>query len=151
MTIYNIFDFAEASDCEGKENHIRDNYIQDPSTKKDRFLSAFFARMFFLCLLIVDFLWGAFSIALFTLKLVLSVFTAFKMKWLTKSLKKSFLSVKRAIVCSIALTIAIISPALGIMFSCMYFLMYDKKGVDEIVPSSLKSHFKEILPSSPFA
>ncbi len=151
MTIYNIFDFAESNDYEGKDTHNRENYIQDPSSKKDRFLSAFFARMFFLCLLIADFLWGAFSIVLLSVKLILSLLTAFKMNWLTKSLKKSFLAVKRAIVCFIALTIAIISPALGIMFSCMYFLMYDKKGVDEIVPSSLKSHFKEILPSSPFA
>jgi predicted PurR-regulated permease PerM len=156
MTIYNIFDYAESNDCEGplsssKETHNRENYIQDPSSKKDRFLSAFFARMFFLCLLAVDLVWGAFSIVFLTAKLSLSLLTAFKCKWLTLSLKKSLLAVKRSIVCSIALTIAIISPALGIMFSCMYFLMYDKKGVDEIVPSSLKSHFKEILPSSPFA
>lgn len=156
MTIYNIFDYAETNDCEGsesfsKEGRVRDNYIQDPSSKKDRFLSAFFARMFFLCLLSADLLWGAVSIALLTVKLSLSMLTAFKFKWLNKSLAKTLLAVKRSIVCSIALTIAIISPALGIMFSCMYFLMYDKKGVEEIVPSSLKSHFKEILPSSPFA
>lgn len=161
MTIYNIFDYAETSNefenAEHAAPYLKDkgrkheNYIQDPSSKKDAFLSAFFARMFFLCLLVADICWGAFSIALFGIKLALNILTAFQFKMLRKSLKKSFLAVKRSIVCMIALTIAIISPALGIMFSCMYFLMFDKTGVDEIVPSSLKGHFKEILPHSPFA
>ena len=160
MTIYNIFDYADTTH-EGCDEHasayIKDkvrkneNYIQDPTSKKDAFLSAFFARMFFLCLLVVDILWGAFSIVFLTLKVALNILTLFQSKRLIRSLKRSFLAVKRSIVCFIALTIAIISPALGIMFSCMYFLMYDKNGVDEIVPSSLKSHFKEILPHSPFA
>jgi hypothetical protein len=153
MTIYNIFDYAEGNDVDGSNPTSKnsENYIQDPSSKKDKFLSAFFARIFFLCLLCADLCWGAFSLLLLSVKLLLSILSAFKIPFLTHSLKKSFLAVKRALVCSIALTIAIISPALGIMFSCMYFIMYDKKGVDEIVPSSLKSHFKEILPSSPFA
>ena len=161
MTIYNIFDYAEThNDFDGAEADApylkdkarkHDNYIQDPSSKKDVFLSAFFARMFFLCLLIADIFWGAVSIALFTVKLAINMLTFFRIKRFKKSLRKSFLAVKRSAVCMIALTIAIISPALGIMFSCMYFLMFDKKGVDEIVPSSLKGHFKEILPHSPFA
>ncbi len=160
MTIYNIFDYAEnTNDCHEGESFSssirekgshRDNYIQDPASKKDAFLSAFFARLFFLCLLFADLLWGALSLALFSMKLLLNVLTLFRSKWLLNSLKKSALAVKRSIVCLIALTIAIISPALGIMFSCMYFLMYDKNGVDEIVPASLKGHFKEILPHSPF-
>ena len=156
MTIYNIFDYAETSNDFEDESaacfkNKSENYIQDPSSKKDAFLSAFFARMFFLCLLIVDTLWGALSITLFSLKLSVNVLTLFRSKRLVKSLRKSFLAVKRAVVCFVALFIAIISPALGIMFSCMYFLMYDKNGVEEIVPSSLKGHFKEILPHSPFA
>jgi Fe2+ transport system protein B len=161
MTIYNIFEYAETSNEFEGDGHLspylkdksrkHDNYIQDPSSKKDVFLSAFFARMFFLCLLVADIFWGMFSIALFTVKLAANIITAFRSKTLRKSLKKSFLAVKRSIVCMIALSIAIISPALGIMFSCMYFLMFDKTGVDEIVPSSLKGHFKEILPHSPFA
>lgn len=158
MTIYNIFDYAETSkDYEDehaaflKEKAMKDNYIQNPSSKKDAFLSAFFARMFFLCLLIVDTLWAGYNIALFSIKLALNVLTLFHSKKLKKSLKKSLLALRRSFVCFIALFIAIISPALGIMFSCMYFLMYDKSGVDEIVPASLKGHFKEILPHSPFA
>ena len=38
--------------------------------------------------------------------------------------------------------VAIFSPSLGIMFSCTYFLMYDKAGIDEIVPSALQDQFK---------
>ncbi|MCH9811806.1 hypothetical protein K0U07_03470 [bacterium] len=158
MTIYNIFDYAETSNefedrtsfsQEGARRH--QNYIQDPSSRKDRILSAVFARLFFLCLLVGDVFWGVFSLLSFTLKFSLNLLTFFRIKKLRKSLKSTLLALKRSFVCSIALTIAIISPALGIMFSCMYFLMYDKKGVDEIVPASLKGHFKEILPNSPFA
>jgi len=29
----------------------------------------------------------------------------------------------------------------------MYFLMYDKTGVDEIVPTSLKDQFRDIFPT----
>ena len=36
---------------------------------------------------------------------------------------------------------------ISIKFSCMYFLMYDKNGVDEIVPSSLKDQFRDIFPN----
>jgi len=160
MTIYNIFDYAEStndfhegesfsSSIREKGSH-KDNYIKDPTSKKDAFLSAFFARLFFLCLLFADLLWGIVSLTLFSIKLIVNVITLFRSKRLLTSLKKSILAVKRSIVCFIALTIAVISPALGIMFSCMYFLMYDKTGVDEIVPASLKGHFKEILPHSPF-
>jgi hypothetical protein len=160
MTIFNIFDYAETTNgCDKEDSYSHfskergkncDNYIQDPSSKKDAILSAFFARMFFFCLLLADICWAIFSICLFSLKLAVNLITAFKVQRLTKSLGKTFLAVKRSIICFIALSIAIISPALGIMFSCMYFLMYDKNGVEEIVPSSLKGHFKEILPHSPF-
>ena len=37
-----------------------------------------------------------------------------------------------------SLIVAIVSPALGTMFACTYFLMYDKKGIDEVVPSILQ-------------
>lgn len=158
MTIYNIFDYAETSNefeegspyaHEGARRY--QNYIQDPSSKKDLILSAVFARLFFLCLLVADLFWGVISLLSFALKLSLNLISFFRIKKLRKSLKKTILAMKRSFVCFIALSIAIISPALGIMFSCMYFLMYDKKGVDEIVPASLKGHFKEILPNSPFA
>jgi hypothetical protein len=65
---------------------------------------------------------------------------------LKTSLDRSFLNLKRAIVSAIALLIAIFSPALGIMFSCMYFLMYDKNGVDEVVPASLRDQFRLLFP-----
>ena len=59
MTIYNIFDYAETSSEFEEQSPFsqekvkkHQNYIQDPSSKKDLILSAFFARMFFLCLLV---------------------------------------------------------------------------------------------------
>jgi len=55
-------------------------------------------------------------------------------------------NMKRAAVCLIALLVALFSPALGIMFSCLYFMVYDKLGIDEIIPTSVKDQFKEFFP-----
>lgn len=156
MTIYNIFDYAQEH-CEFDNNYPRekerthDNYIKNPESRKDAFLSAFFARLFFLCFLVIDAVWMVYSLITMPIKLCLCILTLFQIKPLNTSLKKSLLSLKRSVVCFLALLIAIISPGLGVMFSCMYFLMYDKKGVEEIVPTSLKTHFKEIIPNAPFA
>lgn len=118
---------------------------QEP--KKDRFFSSLAARLFFLLLFVVDVLWGVYSIARLALTLSLYIITFGKIKAVKQILSRCYLSCKRAIVCALALIVAIFSPALGIMFSCMYFLMYDKAGIDEIVPSSLQDQFKEFFPN----
>jgi hypothetical protein len=45
----------------------------------------------------------------------------------------------------LALLIALLSTGFGIMIACTYFVMYDKEGIDEVVPSSLREHFKEFF------
>jgi len=35
------------------------------------------------------------------------------------------------------------------MVACTYFLMYDKKGIDEVVPGPIRAQFKELFNSSP--
>jgi len=149
MAIYNISDmyekdFVETDETSGDANHPDPN--QPP--KKDRFFSSLAARLFFLLLLVVDVLWGIYSVARFMLTLALFTLTFGKANPIRQILARAWLSCKRAIVCAIALMVAIFSPALGIMFSCMYFLMYDKAGIEEIVPSSLQDQFKEFFPSS---
>jgi hypothetical protein len=54
-------------------------------------------------------------------------------------------SIKRSFVCALALLVALFSPAFGIMIACTYFLMYDKAGMEEVVPSSIQSQFKDMF------
>lgn len=159
MAIYNIFDYNEK---EMEEKHIpespglkidpsafKTNQIDGDFAKesgKSGIFSALAARFFFFLLLIADVLWAAYSIVAVTVKLTLHMITFGQISPLKRSLNRSFLSLKRSIVSAIALIIAIFSPALGIMFSCMYFLMYDKAGVDEVVPSSLRDQFRLLFP-----
>jgi hypothetical protein len=161
MAIYNIFDYYEKEASESflkakapridagafNKSPMDENFIQSPSSKRDRFFSALAARFFFLLLLLADIAWGLYSFVILTLKVTLLLLSFGKIHSLKASTAKTLLSFKRSLVCAIALMIAIFSPALGIMFLCMYFLMYDKTGVDEVVPSSLRDEFKEIFPT----
>jgi hypothetical protein len=159
MAIYNIFDYSEkeieekmGSNSGGPKidpsafhtNHIDAGYVKD--SEKSNIFSALAARFFFFLLLIADLLWGIYSLVAVVLKSSLHLITFCQVTSLKTSLERSFLSLKRAIVSAIALLIAIFSPALGIMFSCMYFLMYDKNGVDEVVPASLRDQFRLLFP-----
>jgi predicted PurR-regulated permease PerM len=143
MAIYNISDLYEK---EVAQKILSSSASEEKAPeKKDRLLSSIAARVFFGLLLIVDVLWGIFSIIRFFLYFILSMLFCFKNRFIQKQLAKAWLACKRAVVCAISLVVAIFSPALGILFSCMYFLMYDQAGVDEIVPASLKDQFKEFF------
>jgi len=159
MAIYNIFDYYEKESAEKifervapqidpnafTSNRIDESYLaSEPS--KGEFFSALAARFFFFILLIADGVWGIWNLFSFTVKMALCLVTFGQVAFLTKWLAKSWLSLKRSIVCFIALFVAIFSPALGIMFSCMYFLMYDRSGVDEVVPASLRDQFRDLFP-----
>ncbi len=159
MAIYNIFDYSE-KEMEEKllgegsglkidpsafiSNQIEGDFPKE--SEKSNIFSALAARFFFFLLLLADIVWGAYSLVAVIVKAVLHLISFTQIAPLKKSLDRSFLSLKRSIVCAIALMIAIFSPALGIMFSCMYFLMYDKTGVEEVVPSSLRDQFRLLFP-----
>lgn len=160
MAIYNIFDYYEKESTERvfqhmgprinpdafTTNRIDEQFVVVSTSGRDQIFSALAARFFFFLLLVADLVWCVWSFGAFSVKLVLNIVTFFQVAYLKKSLAKSWLSIKRSIVCAIALLIAIFSPALGIMFSCMYFLMYDKTGVDEVVPASLRDQFRDLFP-----
>lgn len=102
-------------------------------------------RLFFVFLLFLNTLWLVLALCAFLLFNVFSLLTFFYSSVAKKFVAKSFLNVKRSAACWIALLVAIFSPALGIMFSCLYFMMYDKMGIEEIVPPSLREQFKEFF------
>jgi len=112
---------------------------------KEALLSFLCVRLLFLVLLLCTLVWLAYAVcraALFlSLKLCIWGFS----NPLQTKLAKAWLSFKRAFICGIALLLSMLSPALGIMIACTYFLMYDKSGVEEVVPSSLREQFKDLF------
>ena len=161
MAIYNIFDYYDRESS--AKSFLRSQAAIDPAmlgaplpqqkieevttdSASHSLMSAFAARLFFFILLIADVLWMVWTCALLTLKSALYLLTLGRIASLRASCSMSWLNFKRGIVSAIALIVALFSPALGIMFSCMYFLMYDREGVDEIVPSSLREQFRDIFP-----
>jgi hypothetical protein len=143
-----IYDFPK------KENE-RVPYIEEQvapatevtgSTPRDQIFSATAARLFFLLLLAADILWAAYSLTLLAISLAGYALTGGKVERFKSLCEKSWISLRRSLVCGVSLLIALFHPAFGIMIACTYFLMYDKTGIDEVIPTSLQSQFKEFLP-----
>lgn len=149
MAIYNIFDHVEKDQItETSSSTEREEIPREERYRLDRFFSAITARLFFIFLFVADILWGIYAIAIFSFFFLLNTITLFRSKKLILKLKSSFLSIKRFIICAFSLIIAIFSPSLGILFSCMYFMLYDRKGIEEVVPSSLREQFEDLIPHS---
>lgn len=114
-------------------------------TSRDRFFSSMTARVLFFLLLVGDIAWALWTLTKMAFFIPLYLVTVGKFKG---QLQKSWLALKRAGVCGISLVIALFSPALGIMVACTYFLMYDKSGIQDVVPRSLQDQFQEFLKES---
>jgi len=115
------------------------------SSGKDRFFSSLTARVLFFLLFLGDICWGIYALSLVLLGAVLSLATAGKVALFNRIYHKNWISLKRSGICGVALFISLFSPALGIMIACTYFMMYDKKGIQEVVPRSLQEQFQEFL------
>ncbi|WP_420422254.1 hypothetical protein [Simkania sp.] len=158
MAIYDIFEHVErcVGQDENNSSHIELNRRysnltlgaempqEDPETKS-RFFSALAARLFFFMLLLADVAWCVYATALFGISLGLNLLTGFRLNALRRFHRRRYLNFKRCFVCGISLVVALFSPALGTMFACTYFLMYDKKGIEEVVPSVLQDQFREFF------
>jgi hypothetical protein len=119
--------------------------VKAASFSKDRFFSTACIRLFFLVLLAVDVLWGIYCLFKMVFCLLLSGCFFYKKDVWERSLSRSWLSFKRSLVCALALFVSLFSTGFGIMIACTYFVMYDKEGIDEVVPSSLREYFKEFF------
>ena len=103
---------------------------------------------FFLVLLAVDLLWGAYCLCKMIFCLLLSGCFFYKKEVWELSLSKAWISLKRALVCALSLFVSLFSTGFGIMIACTYFVMYDKEGIEEVVPASLQEHFKDFFQGS---
>ena len=159
MAIYDIFEHVEK--CVGQDaqsaEHIHHNsrYTQlsfgreeetlESPESKSRFFSSLAARLFFFMLFVADLAWSVYSVIIFAVSLSLCCLTLFRVPLLRRFHAGRYLSLKRSFVCGVSLLVALFSPALGTMFACTYFLMYDKKGIEEVVPSVLQDQFREFF------
>ena len=124
MAIYDIFERGE-EEAESVEQ----------ASGKDRLFSGLAARVLFFVLLLGDLAWSFWSV------LMLILFLPFN----KNRARKHWIALKRSGVCGISLLIALFSPAFGIMIACTYFMMYDKTGIQEVVPQSLHDQFQEFV------
>ena len=154
MAIYDIFEHAEKQvfskgDQADFSHHFYAMKQRGEEKAIERHLfSSIAARLFFLMLLFTDLAWGLLNTVLGAFALAGNLCLFFKGRSLKRYGARRWLNIKRSLVCAIALFVALFSPALGTMFACSYFLMYDKQGIDEIVPSVLQDQFKEFLSPS---
>jgi hypothetical protein len=151
-----IYDFSKAEKEEPELSRFEEEdfssesdiseALQPKIKTRDRLFSGFAARFFFLVLLIGDLIWCATTILRFCFSLVARLVTADKFPYFKTLGEKAWISLRRSLVCGVSLFLAIFSPAFGIMIACTYFLMYDKSGIEEVIPSSLQSQFREFFP-----
>jgi hypothetical protein len=117
----------------------------EPSRSKADLLSFFCVRLLFFVLACISALWMAYAFCKSIIYLLLSLTLSRSFPLLKQKLSKSWLSLKRSFICEVALCLALFSPSLGIMIACTYFLMYDKAGIEEVIPSSLREQFKDLF------
>jgi hypothetical protein len=145
MAIYDISDVRPNPDQQELPLGLEEPKSEEVISRKVSFFSSFAARLFFFILLIADIAWGAYSLLLSLVALFANTLTFFRFSKMKRYLHLRYFSLKRSLVCAISLLLAIFSPSLGIMVASTYFLMYDKTGIDEVIPTSLQSQFREFL------
>lgn len=113
--------------------------------RRDRLFSMLTARVLFFLLLIADIVWGIYAFILFIILAIAALVTFLKVRSFKEVAAAYWLSVRRSAVCGVSLFLSLFSPGFGIMIACTYFLMYDKDGLEEVVPTSLQTQFKEFF------
>ncbi|MCB1107241.1 MAG: hypothetical protein KDK76_04010 [Chlamydiia bacterium] len=152
MAIYDIFEHVERQKEMGEKidlsTHISDLTLNDqvkPPDEKGSLFATIAASLFFFMLLITCVGWGILTLIFLVSAAPTHFLTFFKIYKLKTFISRRYLNLKRSAICFIALLVALFSPALGTMIACSYFLMYDKKGIKEVVPSILQDQFNEFF------
>lgn len=136
--------FTEEDGCSESEMN---ETLQPKVNRRGQIFSAIAARLFFVLLAVADLLWICYAFILLTFSLVGFSCTGGKAPYFKALSEKAWVTLRRSLVCGVSLLIALFNPAFGIMIACTYFLMYDKTGIEEVIPTSLQSQFKEFLHS----
>lgn len=159
MAIYNIFDGKKTvihTKVESAQKRILqkefcskeapDVLIQENfSSEQGNFFSSLAARLFFLLLFCADIFWILYSMLSLGIFVILHLCTFCKVSWFQERVSTALRSCKRSFVCATCLLISLFSPSFGIMIACTYFMMFDPQGIEEVVPTSLQSQFKDFF------
>lgn len=149
-----IYDITEVTKCSREENTSfseekidagMGSHRANVTKEKSSLFASILSRLFFLALFLIDLGWGTYSLILLILGSVGKCLTLGRVVRFAKWQTKGWVSLKRALVCSLALVAAICNPAFGIMIACTYFLMYDRNGIEEVIPASLQDQFRDFF------
>jgi len=141
MAIYELFEKEHAEDVFEGVKHASEDKIGR------HFFSTLVTRFCFLLLLIADSAWLVYNTVFMVLFAAIHLLTGRKLRLIDRMLRRVALNFRRSVVCWLSLLIGLFSPPFGIMVACTYFLMYDKTGMDEVVPAPLQAQFKDIFKS----
>ncbi len=139
MAVFDIHDYIQPEKAEATQ------IFEPRSPKKEKLLSALLARSLFFLLLLADLAWGAFALFKYSLGCAIRLLTLNRKG--RAFCQRQTLALKRSSVCSLALLTSLFSPSVGILFGCTYFMVFDKEGIDEVVPQSLRAQFEEFFPN----
>ena len=134
MAIYELFEKEHAEDVLEEVRHASEEKIGK------HFFSTLVTRFCFLLLFFADSAWLVYNTCLMILFAAAHLLTGRKVAWIGRMLGKFALNFRRSVVCGLSLLIGLFSPPFGIMVACTYFLMYDKAGMEEVVPAPLQSN-----------
>lgn len=143
MAIYQLFDREKKEEFTETFDHVQE--IADKTPGKSHFFSTLLTRFCFLLLLIADVAWLLYNTAVVLFIALLFLLTGGRKAFFRKICERALLQWRRSIVCGLSLLVGLFSPPFGIMVACTYFLMYDKAGVEEVIPAPLQAQFKNIF------
>lgn len=146
MTIYQLFD-------EEKKQTFTETFDQHDASGETtggrRLFSTLVTRFCFLLLIAGDAAWLVYNTGMLLIASLAYLLTAGRNIHVNKIFRKFILHFCRSAVCGLALFVGLFSPPFGIMVACTYFLMYDKAGMEEVVPASLQAQIKDIFRTDP--
>lgn len=143
MAIYQLFDQEKKENYTETFEHIEST--TEKSSGKSRIFSTLITRFCFFLLLLADMAWLLYNVIILGITLFFFLLTAGKKIFFKNRLRRCILQLCRSAVCGLSLFVGLFCPPFGIMVACTYFLMYDKAGMEEVVPGPLQAQFKDIF------
>lgn len=157
MAIYQLFDEVYDPSFKGRSvecslserRHSKKiepiSFQEEPCSKGSAgWFSGIVSRVAFLFLLVLDLGWLVFNavkgLSLFILHIL------YKKK--RDRIQKALVNCRRALVCAAALFLGLFSPSFGLLVAWTYFSSYDKQGLVEVIPQSIREHIESLSKAS---
>lgn len=122
-----------------------DPLFDAPPVKRTSFFTSFITRISFFFLLAADLVWLFYALGQIAIVGTMHCIALGKNLRFNRAFSRAYLSLRRALVCAVSLLIGLFCPSFGMMVACTYFMMYDKAGIEEVIPGPLQSQFRELF------